>query len=151
MEIKSVAEYIKSFIETKDKKQISSEKSNFQEILEKIYHNNENSPSPSSLLWPPSISFPEQINKDRPLMIPWEIKGVENILHLLEKYKDDLLDPQVSPKELKEELIVLLNKTEEFAQILKSQGGAKDLGELLEAIKTISQGEIEKINRGNYH
>lgn len=150
MKIKNVAENINSLIGAKNKNQILAEKTNFQDVLRKACLNIRESSPTSPFLSPPLINSCEQIKTNRSLMKSWGIKTVEHTLDLLEKYKDDLLNPHVSAKELKQEMIILLNKTEEIGQIFKSERVDKDLREIVQEIRRLSQAEIEMINRGDY-
>lgn len=150
MKIKGLAENINFLIGAKNKKQILSEKTNFQDVLSKACLSMRENALPSPFLCPPSIKTPEQIEINRSLMDSWGIRAIENALDLLEKYKDDLLDPHVSAKELKQEMMVLLNKTEEIGQIFRSEGVNKDLLKFVEEIKDLSKAEIKIIHRGDY-
>lgn len=150
MKIKGLADNINSLIGARNKKQIISEKTNFQDVLNKACLNmRENAPL-NSLLGPQSINSPGQIKTNRPHMNSWEIRAIENALDFLEKYKDDLLDPHVSAKELKKEMTILCNKAEEIGQIFGKEKVNKDLLEFAETIKNIAKAEIETINRGDY-
>lgn len=150
MKIRGLAESINFLMEAKNKKQIPSEKTNFQDVLSKACLNMRENAPPSPFLGPPPINSPEQIETNSPFMNSWGIRAIENVLDLLEKYKDDLLDPHVSAKELKQEMIILLDKTEEIGQIFRSEGVSKDLLKFAEEIKNLSNTEIEIINRGDY-
>lgn len=150
MKIKGLTENTNSLIGANNKKQILSEKSNFQDVLSKAcLCMRENAP-PNSILGLQSINSSEQIKTNRPFMNSWGIKAIESALDLLEKYKDDLLDPHVSAKELKQEIMVLLNKTEEIGQIFRSEGVNKDLLKFVEEIKDLSKAELKIIHRGDY-
>lgn len=150
MKIIGLAESINSLMDTKNKKQISSEKNNFQDVLSKACLNMRENAPPSPFLCPTSINSPEQIETNRSLMNSWGIRAIENVLDLLEKYKDHLLNPHVSVKELKQEMIILFNKTDEIAQIFRSEGVSKDLLKFAEEIRDLSKAEIKIINRGDY-
>ncbi len=149
MKIKGLGEDIRSLTGIKTKDALPLEKTNFQEVLNRAWTEIKEGVRPSFLA-SPSVVSSSQVEPDRAIMNSWEIKAVEHILELLEKYKDNLLNPQISAQELSQEAYALHRKAAEIGQIFQRKGIADDLRQLVDEIKLITAGEIEIINRGDY-
>ncbi len=149
MKIKGLTENIKSFPEINNKSAIPFEKTNFQEVLNRTCKNLQEG-ARLSFLSSPSVISSSQVETNRAVMNSWEIKAVEHTLEHLEKYKDNLLNPQISVQELSREAYALYKKAAEIGQIYQQEGAAGGLRKLVDEIKMIAAGEIEIINRGDY-
>ena len=150
MKIDGNDEILKSGYNPKTSKNEQASEADFNHILKESVEKSTETPSeiqPTTLLDPISaIRFNPLSSQDNDITLD----RVENLLNLLEKYRQQLRDPQVTLKTIEPLMSTIAAEKDQLSEKLDSISNEDGLKDILNQTLITASLEVIKFNRGDY-
>ena len=78
------------------------------------------------------------------------VERLDNLLNLLEQYRDQLADPKVSLRQIEPLLNTITQEKEQLSAVLNAMPDADDLKDIVHRTLITTSLEVMKFNRGDY-
>jgi hypothetical protein len=78
------------------------------------------------------------------------VERVDNILNLLNNYRDNLADPQVTLRSIEPVINMIAKEKEQLSSVLESLPNEDELKDIVERTLITASLEVIKFNRGDY-
>ena len=150
MKINGNDEIIKSGYADKPVQKEQAQKDDFKDILKASVERTAHHPAK---IQSPALMQPISAIKFQPLSLEnknFAIEHVDNILNLLDKYRTQLADPQVTLRRIEPLMNTIEKEKEQLSSVMDSLASEEGLKDIVNRTLVTASLEIIKFNRGDY-